>query len=333
MAICWRTLKGRYRRTLSCICVMAIFVYIATRVRSYNNHNAAVASIKLEFARNKIVSKTSSTTTGKPTVTMSVVPKNKSNKLIHDDELVKSPNMILIKENSKKRQLVPKKKRCQEIHDRTHAMTLFSEAIKPSEKEQLRSLMKVFSEAVTSKVSYLMYGYTLRGSYFHHGMVPWDDDIDLVVKEGDKQILKTLLLNTTYALHTRETIWKFYNKSSIPTTSAPWRWPFLDIFFYSLNLTHFIKLGNGNTTYKRHDIFPLVERPFMGMMLPAPRNVEKILSRKQDLSICKKTCHNHKTRRKRDEIPVLPCEFLTSTFPFVRREIYNNRTVEILEIP
>jgi hypothetical protein len=52
----------------------------------------------------------------------------------------------------------------------------------------------------SSNVTYMMYGGTLLGSYRHHGFIPWDDDVDLLVDKSDQALLIHAIVNQLYPL-------------------------------------------------------------------------------------------------------------------------------------
>ena len=61
----------------------------------------------------------------------------------------------------------------------------------PNQKQQFLDLVKAFTNAVTSlNLTYFMAGGTLVGSWRHHGFVPWDDEIDLMMNYRERMKLK-----------------------------------------------------------------------------------------------------------------------------------------------
>ena len=63
----------------------------------------------------------------------------------------------------------------------------FRPIMTPEEKDKLRKLLEVFLLAVKKiNLTYFMYGGTLLGSYRHHGMIPWDYDVDLICNASPK---------------------------------------------------------------------------------------------------------------------------------------------------
>ncbi|XP_048257071.1 uncharacterized protein LOC125382905 [Haliotis rufescens] len=73
------------------------------------------------------------------------------------------------------------------------AKDLFFERLSREDREKFRDLIRTFSERVPSNITYFIYGGTLLGSYSHHGFIPWDDDMDIIVRENDKRALMTFL--------------------------------------------------------------------------------------------------------------------------------------------
>ncbi|XP_071093768.1 uncharacterized protein RT0683-like [Haliotis cracherodii] len=219
------------------------------------------------------------------------------------------------------------------------AKSLFYERISQKDKTEFRDLIQTFSKVVSSNITYFLYAGTLYGSYFHHGIVPWDDDFDIIVEDKDKpSLLKFLsILGPEYELYTgRRENWKFYRTQSQKAGKKKWNWPFLDIFFYSEKDTFIQTSRKLHKKFNKSDIFPLIRRPFMGMMLPAPRETRKVLGLhyNYDLHVCVSNSYDHRLEK---PVPVkcrsrLPCSLLKDKFPFVTRKKSNNTSVEILEI-
>ena len=53
---------------------------------------------------------------------------------------------------------------------------------------------KAFTEAMeSSNVTYFIFAGTLLGSWRHHGRIPWDDDIDVMINGSDLQTVSQVL--------------------------------------------------------------------------------------------------------------------------------------------
>ncbi|XP_048241223.1 uncharacterized protein LOC125374399 [Haliotis rufescens] len=216
------------------------------------------------------------------------------------------------------------------------AKDLFFERLSREEREKFRDLIKTFSERVPSNITYFIYGGALLGSYSHHGIIPWDDDVDIIVRESDKPALLTFLqsLPPEYEVNASVKIsWKLSHANSLMAGGKSWKYPFLDIFFYSEHNSYIQDCKIREKIYKKSDVFPLITRPFMGMMLPAPRNTRKVLELVYTIDMCVSNLYDHK---REEEVPLecrarIPCFLLKDMFPFVTRMISNNKTIEVLE--
>ncbi|KAF5402090.1 hypothetical protein PHET_04735 [Paragonimus heterotremus] len=210
------------------------------------------------------------------------------------------------------------------------------------DQEDFMHLLRVFQKVVeTNNISYMLISGSAIGAMRHHGMIPWDDDIDIML-DGDKIDLTDQVLSQlapTYELHKRVfpslynglAGWKlcFANKSRTYWVNA-FRWPYLDLFFYKQNVTHWIPQTTIAPILKSH-VFPLRRAPF-GLTTSKTPNMSQLLwlpipCRVQYASafdVCASRSFSHLL-----ELPIflgfqrnLRCEHLHRNFPFV----YKNHT-------
>lgn len=198
----------------------------------------------------------------------------------------------------------------------------------------------------------MSYG-TLLGSYFYHDVIPWDDDIDLMVDMKDYTKLKSLygtgafgsfmdvrghydttdeyigsMINKT--VPNRNIYGGIYHKHKIFFKDEPeipcysWRWPFIDIAFFQSNKTHIWNYDSpftGPTCYlKKTDYYPLIKRPLGNVWVPSPREPLKYLKSKFAHFECSVThCHRDVNPGCIETNTKVPCDSLTNTYPYVVR--------------
>lgn len=190
------------------------------------------------------------------------------------------------------------------------------------ELKKLDILLRLFNDVcVKEKISFMLYGGSLLGSYRHHGKIPWDDDVDVLVgskfKQRLRQILETESDWSNFLSVQTNTLsqWKVYRK-------ADDHWPFIDVFFYDENQTHLWDTApqyQGRFVYHKKDVFPFKFRLFNGLCMPVPKNIRVILEQNYDVDRCQSPSFNHFTNSR---IPSkrrlnLPCNQLYAWFPFV----------------
>ncbi|XP_041361881.1 uncharacterized protein RT0683-like [Gigantopelta aegis] len=190
-------------------------------------------------------------------------------------------------------------------------------------------LLKRFaSEMESANMTYFLYSGSLLGSYRHRGIVPWDDDIDVIVPFRQRPDLRTTLseLEPLFTLDTSMDIrWKFYSILSEAIKTKSWKWPFLDISFYFENETHIWDTDRRwrlTSIYNKSIVFPLGKGSFMNMSLPVPKDPYAFLSFNFDVNICKSNSYDHKQET---SIPYLfqtsvPCYILRKRFQFVNHD-------------
>ena len=160
---------------------------------------------------------------------------------------------------------------------------------------------------------------TLLGSYFFHDMIPWDDDVDLLVDYNDyprlKKVFRNQTLWTKYQLYGQKDSTNEYEFDLLNTvfpdndpeqvlkpkinernkiryhqvkifspkakqTKYPWKWPFIDVTFFKYNKNHFWNHDKIQYSLPLEHFFPFHLRPFMGMWLPAPHKTSLFLKQK-----------------------------------------------------
>ena len=208
--------------------------------------------------------------------------------------------------------------------------------------QQNRMLIKNISarfarEMRTANVTYLLYSGSLLGSYRHEDIVPWDDDVDVIIPDRQKEVLYSALsiLKPDFILNTDMIIrWKFYSFLSKPIKDKSWKWPFLDISFYLENDTHIWDSDEywEVNLYNKSIVFPLKEGIFMGLRLPIPRDPYAVLSVSMDVNMCVSNSFDHRLEESVPShlIKTIPCFKLKQYYFFTKNATKGwNKTVEI----
>ncbi|KAK7009308.1 lipopolysaccharide cholinephosphotransferase licd, partial [Biomphalaria glabrata] len=192
-------------------------------------------------------------------------------------------------------------------------------------EKQFRDLLEMFDNLLTDKdVGYFLYGGSLLGSYRHHGLIPWDDDVDVMVSFSERPLLRHLLnrLAPKFELSAQKTCsWKLYPASGLPLKGLAWKWPYLDIFFYQENATHIWDVCASyisEFSFNKSVVFPLRRRPFLGLKLLAPLYTKAVIENNYIIEDCQSSTFIHRWEIQKDPI-IVPCSWLHSIHPFVTR--------------
>jgi len=212
---------------------------------------------------------------------------------------------------------------------------LFKDQLTPSERAKLLTMFGAVTDALTaSNVTFWMDGGTLLGSYRHHNLIPWDDDVNLVLcrskKRQARRAIKSLapayqLFVEKDATSSPEPVWRiFARNSSAPVTRRKFRFPTIDLHFFASNSTH-IWLEPHNLWWyygwRKSTVFPLHLRPFDKYWAPAPCNTRTYLVKEFDRQVIDQCSSPRMSHRKNigKRRSSVPCRSLRQV-PIVKRK-------------
>ena len=215
------------------------------------------------------------------------------------------------------------------------------------QRDELYSLAKLLVGVIEKeKMGYFIFGGTLIGSYRHHDIIPWDDDIDIIVNLTDRERLYDALIayKPDYGIYKYRPdsdepyMWKFFSTNGQKVPLKDFLWPLIDIFFWGENSTH---VWNADPrfahleSWPKSRVFPLRKRPLGPMDLNSPCDSNSFLAHNyHNISICQSRTHNHILDMQITLMGSqrLPCSELDSFTPRVNRTVSHGVVSEKLVI-
>jgi hypothetical protein len=203
----------------------------------------------------------------------------------------------------------------------------------------MRLLMIIERLCRTHQITFMMSDGTLLGSLRHHDIIPWDDDIDVMIPYEERLRFLDLIqkMNTTsvqtnlFGNKKKPKYYKISFKNTLPAGEKPWNFPFVDIFFYLRNETHFWvwEVTAPGDAMKVKYVFPLAMRPLGELWLPAPRKPRRMF-KFDPFDECKGHRWDHRKEDRAEETSI-KCDELRHIYPFAERHNQSD-SIEILKI-
>ena len=182
---------------------------------------------------------------------------------------------------------------------------------------------KFIDVCTENNITFFLYDGSLIGAYRHHGIIPWDDDIDVFVNSSQKELLAREGAKVPgFEVFTPKNFqWKFYHrKLSTSIDGKKFRWPYIDIFFWEVSSTHLYEYTNlrKGRSYKKEIVFPLSPRPFEGALLMCPYKTDAFLREKYNIDDCQTNTYSHLYESSNSWSHKVPCKKLENVYPFVK---------------
>ena len=222
--------------------------------------------------------------------------------------------------------------------DDMETLAKYQPSMTPREQRAIMYTMLSATQALTAfNVSYFVRGGTLLGYWRHHGRIPWDEDVDLMV-DSSKWMLAKQVLSCLPDLQLNmgaDYMWKLFRKDMELWKGETFiKFPYIDIFLYKADedhvwpLTIWMKLVTMPTEWT----LPTITGVFEGWPIQIPREPIKILDRL--FGRISTDCYSQIfERRKRHMIhhkkwTHIPCSLLYGVYPNVVRRIEDGKVIE-----
>ncbi|CAG5119965.1 unnamed protein product [Candidula unifasciata] len=218
-------------------------------------------------------------------------------------------------------------------------MDKFKPSMSVQEQKYIMYAMISATQAMTAfNITHIVRGGSLIGYYRHHGRMPWDEDVDILVDSEQWEIAREVLscLPDLQINLGPEYMWKLFHKDAQLWKDETFiKFPYVDIFLYKSDsehvwpLTVWMKL----ITMKREWTLPPSTGVFEGWPISIPNKPAKVLHDLYPGRIMFDCYSQIFHRRKRKMVAshkrvAIPCSMLRGIYPLVVRRIEKGKVIE-----
>ncbi|XP_059141765.1 uncharacterized protein LOC131929530 [Physella acuta] len=211
-------------------------------------------------------------------------------------------------------------------------------------KEQrflLYTALSVTQALAAFNITYFISEGSLIGYWRHHGMIPWDDDVDILF-DGRQWPLARQVLSCLPDIQMNmgsDYMWKLYHKdSALWLGESEIKFPFVDVFLFNQDSNHVWPVCIWMKTeviLPKDWALPVSKGVFEGYPVSIPRNPTAVL----DFHFGRVTsdCYSRTfLRRERQLVPLndrthISCSVLKGIYPFVDRKKVDRTKGTVLE--
>ena len=216
----------------------------------------------------------------------------------------------------------------------------YEPSLTPLEQQRMLYVMLAATQAMTAfNITYSLSEGSLIGYWRHHGMIPWDDDVDILVDAEKWPLARKIFacLPEVQMNMGSDYMWKLFHKDSTLWEGEDFlKFPFIDIFLFRNDSEHIWPLtiwAKTNILFPVKYFFPLAKGVFEGWPVVVPKLTGDVLSLEYGPKVMQDCYSRTFKRRERFLVPVVErthfdCAILFEQFPFVFRHKKGNQMVE-----
>lgn len=186
----------------------------------------------------------------------------------------------------------------------------------------------VSSTLTENNIPHALFAGSLIGQTAHHGILPWDDDIDMIVEISKlDQLVEVLKIfcnkdsGFDYIFYMDSFVKVFYVGGGT-FVNSDFPWPVLDIFMTGVENGNLVEIDNHDVTVKNkvplNMAFPMKWGYFNGRFIPILRKSIEHINSRYESGICSTGSWNHIEQDKR-LATLWDCSQLKRHIPFVYR--------------
>lgn len=218
----------------------------------------------------------------------------------------------------------------------------YKPSLTPVEQRYMLFTMLSATQALAAfNITYFVSEGTLIGYWRHHGMIPWDDDVDILFDSSQWALARQVLscLPDLQLNMGSDYMWKLYHKDAeLWQGESEIKFPFIDFFMYQQDSGHVWPICIWMKTeiiLPRDWALPVVKGVFEGYPVFLPQQPAKVLE--FHFGHVDSDCYSRTfLRRERFLVPVqerthMTCSVLKDIYPFVARNRIDKSSAVVTE--